>query len=159
VFCGCIILRCEHRQEWWKRLKRDHNLLSIAFGTDQVFTRAQRIMVVGVLLLFTCACNCFLFIFSGNANDGKDANEKAGKYFTYMAIVSVCQMPLILFVTLLFKRSAYILPQVVRGQRVSFPIVPIFTIMRACSRKPRDEDYISPVVFVFERKLVFERIV
>jgi hypothetical protein len=61
--------------DWWYYIQARHKILSIIYGKDTIFTRPERIMVIGIFFLFTMAINCFLFIFQGNANSGKNGWE------------------------------------------------------------------------------------
>jgi hypothetical protein len=61
--------------DWWQFMKTKHKILRIFYDTDTIFTRPERIMVIGIFFLFTMAVNCFLFIFQGNANSGKNGWE------------------------------------------------------------------------------------
>ena len=55
---------------WLKALSQQHKIASIFLGKDTIYTKPEKIMVVGIFLLWTMAVNCFLFLFAGNANEG-----------------------------------------------------------------------------------------
>jgi hypothetical protein len=97
--------------DWWQFMKTQHKFLSVIFNKDTVYSRPERIMVIGVFFLFTMALNSFLFIFQGNANSGEDGWEIFVNQTTYILIMSVCQTPIMFLITLLFKRTAPTRPE------------------------------------------------
>jgi hypothetical protein len=98
--CGKLML------DWWEFLKTQHKVLSIFFTKDTVFNRPERIMVLGISILFTVALNCFLFTYRGSAHDGNNYSEIFVKHFIYYVIMSICQTPIMNTIIVLFKRTA-----------------------------------------------------
>ena len=105
-------LRGSLLMDWLAFIKKKHRLLSIFFTKDMIYTRPKRIMVLTLFFLFTMANNCFLFIFAGNANKGATAEEVMISQTRFMVIAAICQAPVMGLVTLLFKRSSKVRPEV-----------------------------------------------
>ena len=98
--------------EWLAFVKKKHRFLSIFYTKDLIYTRPKRIMVLTLFFLFTMANNCFLFIFAGNANKGDTPEEVMVNQTRFMIIAAICQAPVMGLVTLLFKRSSQVRPEV-----------------------------------------------
>mmetsp|Transcript_39215 Transcript_39215/g.50666 ORF Transcript_39215/g.50666 Transcript_39215/m.50666 type:complete len:190 (+) Transcript_39215:1-570(+) len=57
------------------------------------------------------AVNCFLFIFQGNANRGENIWEILTNQATYVVISSICLTPVMVLISLLFKKTSHKRPQ------------------------------------------------
>jgi hypothetical protein len=101
------------------------------FTKDTIYTRPERIMVIGIFFLFTMALNCLLFIFRGNANAGASDWEIFVSQTTYIVVASVCQTPIMFFIVLMFHRTAPPRP-VLEGRWIGAPLSEVLKKVRRC---------------------------